>query len=90
LFLLIVFFALGVFTVGVPKGALGVVPELKEEYAYNNSFSTATGLSPFYANYGYHPRTNWPTAETPPHWLHAVHQQAIEQLQKTRERMAKH
>jgi hypothetical protein len=68
------------------------------EYAYNNSFSTATGLSPFYANYGYHPRTNWPTAEAPrnprsklyTHWLHAVHQQAIERLEKTRERMAKH
>jgi hypothetical protein len=68
------------------------------KYAYNNSFSTATGLSPFYANYGYHPRTNWPTAEAPrnpgselyTHWLHAVHQQAIERLEKTRERMAKH
>jgi hypothetical protein len=55
-------------------------------------------LSPFYANYSYHPRTNWPTAEAPrnpgselyTHWLHAVHQQAIEQLEKTRERMAKH
>jgi transposase InsO family protein len=51
------------------------------EYVYNNSFSTATGLSPFYANYGYHPRTNWPPTEAPRnpgsalywHWLHAVH-----------------
>jgi transposase InsO family protein len=25
------------------------------EFTYNNSFSSATGLSPFYANYGYHP-----------------------------------
>ena len=30
------------------------------EYAYNNSTTTAHGLMPFYANYGYHPRTNWP------------------------------
>jgi transposase InsO family protein len=68
------------------------------EYAYNNSFSTATGLSPFYANYGYHARTNSPTAEAPrnpgselyTHWLQAVHQQAVERLQKTRERIAKY
>jgi hypothetical protein len=68
------------------------------EYAYNNLFSTATGLSPFYANYGYHPRTNWPTAKAPRNpaselytqWLQAVHQQAVERLQKTRERMAKY
>jgi len=25
------------------------------EYAYNNSVTTATGLSPFYANYSFHP-----------------------------------
>ena len=30
------------------------------EYAFNNSVTTATGISPFYANYGFHPRTNWP------------------------------
>jgi transposase InsO family protein len=68
------------------------------EYAYNNSFSTATALSPFYANYGYHPQTNWPTAEAPrnpglelySHWLHAVHQQATKRLERTKERMAKH
>jgi transposase InsO family protein len=33
------------------------------EYAYNNSVTQGTGLSPFYTNYSYHPRTNWPTAE---------------------------
>eukprot|EP01113_Clastostelium_recurvatum_P044609 TRINITY_DN7552_c0_g2_i1.p1 TRINITY_DN7552_c0_g2~~TRINITY_DN7552_c0_g2_i1.p1 ORF type:complete len:389 (-),score=8.07 TRINITY_DN7552_c0_g2_i1:103-1269(-) len=27
------------------------------EFAYNNSVSTATGFSPFYLNYGFHPRT---------------------------------
>jgi len=25
------------------------------EFAYNNSVTTATGMSPFYANYGFHP-----------------------------------
>jgi hypothetical protein len=68
------------------------------EYAYNNSFSTATGLSPFYANYGFNPRTNWPTAEQPrnpgselyAHWLQAVHEQAKTRLEATRDRMAKY
>jgi len=30
------------------------------EYTYNNSATTATQMSPFFANYGFHPRTNWP------------------------------
>ena len=30
------------------------------EYAYNKSMTTATGMSPFYANYGYHPETTTP------------------------------
>jgi hypothetical protein len=68
------------------------------EFTYNNSFSSATGLSPFYANYGFHPRTNWPTDEKPrdpgsdlyAHWLRAVHDQAKERLSAVRERMAKY
>jgi transposase InsO family protein len=68
------------------------------EYAYNNSFASVTGLSPFYANYGFHPRTNWPTAEQPrnpgsehyAHWLQAVHDQAKAWLEATRDRMAKY
>jgi transposase InsO family protein len=31
------------------------------EYAYNNSKHSTTKISPFYANYGYEPRTNWTT-----------------------------
>ena len=27
------------------------------EFLYNNSIISATGFSPFYANYGYHPKT---------------------------------
>ena len=27
------------------------------EYAYNNSTTSATGMSPFYANYEFHPET---------------------------------
>jgi len=30
------------------------------EYANNDSKNTATKKSPFYANYGFEPRTNWP------------------------------
>lgn len=26
------------------------------EFSYNNSYHSATGMSPIYANYGYHPR----------------------------------
>jgi hypothetical protein len=31
------------------------------ESSYNNSLTSATAISPFYANYGYHPTTNWQT-----------------------------
>ena len=30
------------------------------EYAYNNSATMTTQMSPFFVNYGFHPRTNWP------------------------------
>lgn len=30
------------------------------EYAYNNSKHSATGLSPFYCNYSFHPWGDWP------------------------------
>src|ERR1700742_2390017 len=65
------------------------------EYSYNNSVTNATGKSPFYANYGFHPRTNWPVEaeERNPqskiyaHWLEAVHKETKAQLERTRERM---
>jgi transposase InsO family protein len=31
------------------------------EYAYSNSKHSATKISPFYDNYGFKPRTMWPT-----------------------------
>jgi transposase InsO family protein len=31
------------------------------EYAYNNSKHASTKISPFYANYGFKPQTNWAT-----------------------------
>ena len=35
---------------------------LMAEYSYNNSVTTATNQSPFYSNYGFHPRTTYPTS----------------------------
>ena len=37
------------------------------EFAYNNSKHSATTLSPFFANYGYHPRMSLlsPTSDSP-------------------------
>jgi hypothetical protein len=63
------------------------------EFAYNNSVTSATGLSPFYANYGYHPIASNPmaTAARNPaskayaHWMHTVHESAKLALEKARE-----
>ena len=53
------------------------------EFAYNNSVTTATGLSPFYANFGFHPTASNPAAANTlnsaskvyAHWMHAVHEE---------------
>ena len=29
------------------------------EFAYNNSIANAHNMTPFFANYGYHPQTAW-------------------------------
>jgi hypothetical protein len=68
------------------------------EYAYNNSVTSGNGLSPFYANYGFHPRSNWPisnlvrnpasTAYT--HWMDSVHATCRQNLEIARERMGKY
>jgi hypothetical protein len=42
---------------------------LMAEYAYHNSVTSATAMFPFYANYGYHARTNCQTeAEAQNSW----------------------
>jgi hypothetical protein len=68
------------------------------EYAYNNSVTTATGLTPFYANYGFHPATIDPTptvvlnpaSEAYAHWMQAVHQEARSSVEKSQEQMIKY
>jgi len=65
------------------------------EFAYNNSVTSATGMSPFYANYGFHPTATNPTAanilnpasKVYAHWMHTVHAQARKGLESAQERM---
>jgi len=68
------------------------------EYAYNNSKHSATKISPFYANYGFEPRTNWPTEiqfrnpalELYAHYVNAIHKRLSEQLTLSIEAMKKY
>lgn len=68
------------------------------EFAYNNSATSVTKISPFYANYGYNSQTNWPS-ETPAQnpsasnyvmWLQKLHEHSRTQLIRTWDERAKH
>jgi len=68
------------------------------EFAYNNSATTENGMSPFYANYGFHPVAVG-TASTEPlnpastvyaHWMKAVHDEARKGLEEAQERMRRY
>jgi len=68
------------------------------EHAYNNSATNAHKMTPFFANYGFHPQTEWmkereaqnPRAALYVHWMQDIHQQAKQTLEKTRESMKKY
>src|SRR5437660_6389512 len=55
-------------------------------------------MTPFYANYGYHPKTIWPNnqeSKSPAskiygHWLKSIHQKAAKNLEETKVRMNKY
>src|SRR5258705_655509 len=55
-------------------------------------------MSPFYANYGWTHRSNWPTEFEPQnpgsrlytHWIEEVHKRVEQSLSKTRNKMSKH
>jgi len=68
------------------------------EYAYNSSKHSSTNISPFYANYGFKPRMNWPTeiqfknpaSELYGHYMNEVHRKLKKRLNEAEERMRKH
>ena len=68
------------------------------EFAYNNSATTGNGMSPFYANYGFHPVAVGPAllepfnpaSATHGHWMQAVHDEARIGLQEALERMRRY
>ena len=68
------------------------------EFAYNNSVTTSTGLSPFYANYGFNPNATNPMAvnilnpasKVYAHWMHIVHNDARKGLETAQERMCRY
>jgi len=68
------------------------------EFAYNNSATTGNGMSPFYANYGFHPMAVGPASTEPlnpastayAHWMQAVHEEARKGLEEAQERMRRY
>jgi len=68
------------------------------EHAYNNSATSAHGMSPFFANYGFHPQTEWikerearnPGATAYAHWMKEIHEMAKTALERTREMMGRY
>jgi len=65
------------------------------EFAYNNSTTTGNGMSPFYANYGFHPAAMHPVSTEPlnpasqvyAHWMHTVHDESWKGLEDVQQRM---
>jgi len=68
------------------------------EFAYNNSTTTGNGMSPFYANYGFHPAAIDPASTEPlnpasqvyTHWMHTVNDESRKGLKDAQERMRRY
>jgi len=70
------------------------------EFAYNNSVTVGNGISPFYANYRFHPRMLDPPGEGEEpvnlestvyaHWMQAVHDASKKGLEAAQERMRRY
>ena len=66
-----------------------------DEYAYNNSKASAHKLTPFFANYGFHPQTEWMKerdlqnqgATMYTHWMQTVQNKARKTLEQPQEVM---
>jgi hypothetical protein len=72
---------------------------LLAEFAYNNSVTSAHRMTPFYANYGYHPYTGTVPIETNTlsvssvayrHWTFAVFEDCKKELETSSKRMKKY
>jgi len=70
----------------------------RAEFAYNNSITNAHGMTPFFANYAYHPQTEWLKerevqnlgATMYAHWMQMIHKNARETLERTKEAMGQY
>jgi len=68
------------------------------EFAYNNSVTGGTGMTPFFANYGFHPATIDPPAGEPlnpastiyAHWIQAIQEESRQGLEAAQERMRRY
>jgi len=68
------------------------------EFAYNNSTTMGNGMSPFYANYGFHLAAINPVTTEPlnparqlyVHWMHAVHDKSQKGLKDVQEWMRRY
>jgi transposase InsO family protein len=68
------------------------------ENAYNNSLTTAMGMSPFFANFGFDRRTNWPieaeamnaASRNYVHWMTSVYALCRKGLEQAWETMGKY
>jgi len=69
------------------------------EFDYNNSVTIGNGITPFYANYGFHPTTLNPRnhkEQLDPasmvyrHWMKTVHEESQKGLQAAQEQMRRY